>query len=142
LFKKRQHFVNLLEINFSQLEISIWYVIKGFWNCPKYRENLWIILDWVGAELNSLSLLYVRDIFLSGNYESFLNLYVIDIFSSGSYESFLNLYVRHILSGRYGSFLNLYVTDIFLSGSLKTFLYVDDILWMDKLVLRNPNKWY
>jgi hypothetical protein len=97
LFRKRQSFVNLLEINFSQPEISIWYVIKGFWNCPKYQENLRIILDWVGAELNSLSLLYVRDIFLSGNYESFLHLYVTDIFLSGSYESFLNLYVRHIL---------------------------------------------
>jgi hypothetical protein len=30
LFKKRQSFVNLLEIDISQLEISIWCMIKGF----------------------------------------------------------------------------------------------------------------
>jgi hypothetical protein len=81
-----QSFVNLLEINFSQLEISIWYVIKGFWNWLKYREDLRIILDWVGAELNSFSSLYVRDIFLSGSYESFLNLYVTDIFWVGAWR--------------------------------------------------------
>jgi hypothetical protein len=63
---------NLLEINILQLEISIWCMIKGFWNCPKFREDVWYILNWVGAKLNSFSSLYVRDIFLSGSLTNIL----------------------------------------------------------------------
>ena len=52
-------------------------MIKGFWKCPKYREDLQF--DEIEWELNSDHLICGRHI-LSGRYVSLLLLYVADIF--------------------------------------------------------------
>jgi hypothetical protein len=60
-----------------------------------------IYINRVGAKLNSFSSLYVKDIFMSGSYESFLILYVTYIFLSGSLSDIL-ICRWHIMNGQVG----------------------------------------